>query len=371
MNVGIFGGAFDPFHIGHRRIIECARGELNLDKVVVVPSFMPPHKNSFINPFSVRREMAEAGTAGLDYVIVDDLEARRGAVNPTSVTLPLLKEKYPCDGFFFIMGGDSAVNFHTWIDPARIASAAVLVVAERNGCEDAEECADRIAKSYDADVRVLRYTGDWVSSSRIKASYELGLGSEEVSAAVAAVIEKYALYRRYSLLVERLTADLPASTFGHCASTAVYAEGFAGVLKLKFEEVFEAALLHDCAKHLHIDIEGVPAPVSHQFTGADRAKSLYGVEDENVLDAIRYHTSGKPEMTTLGKLIFCADMLEPCRSFVGAEELRNKLERGFEEGFRACVEASYKHLTARKGEIYPLTKECAEYYNIINNAEER
>ena len=84
-------------------------------------------------------------------------------------------------------------------------------------------------------------------------------------------------------------------------------------------------------------MEGVPAPVVHQFTGAERARDFYGVTDERILSAIRYHTSGKPDMTKLEKITFSADMLEPNRNFDGVEKLRAIMDEDFEKGFIACV----------------------------------
>lgn len=363
MKIGIFGGAFDPFHNEHRKIIVAAHDELNLDKVVVTPSFLPPHKHGEISSYAARREMVAVGTEGLDYVLIDDLEEERGCVNPTSVTLPLLKSKYPCDDFCFIMGGDSAVNFSSWIEPKKITDCARIAVVARSGCGDIEEAVKKIREEYNADITILRYCGEWVSSSRIKALSELGYEIEGVSEAVAETIKKYNLYRHFSDLLEELKKDLTPNTYEHCASVAVYAENFAGMLKLKFEDVFLACMLHDCAKNSAYPMEGISAPVVHQFRGAEIARAKYGITDDNVLDAIRYHTSGKPNMTNLGKLVYCADMLEPRRNFAGVEDLREIISKDFEAGFIACVNATYEHLLNSDKPIYPLTKDCVEYYN--------
>lgn len=365
MNVGIFGGAFDPFHIEHRQIIISAQEALRLDKVVVVPSSEPPHKKCVMSPYAARRKMTEAGTRDLPYVVIDDIEYVRGAVNPTSVVLPLLKEKYPADNLYFIMGGDSAVNFHTWIEPKKITDCAYLAIAGRSDCGDVSKAAEEIERNYSASVFVLPYVGNRVSGSRIKTLAELGMKLEGVSEEVEDIIAKEGLYRRYSDLLNKLRADIDERTFAHCASAALYASNFTGVLRLKFEDVFLSCMLHDCAKHLSFDMENVPEQVAHQYGGAERAKTEYGVEDEGVLDAIRYHTTGRQEMTNLGKLVYCADMLEPLRQFEGVDELRKIIENDFEKGFVACVKASYEHLLNGDKPIYPLTEKCLNYY--INN----
>ena len=362
MKTAIFGGAFDPFHNEHLNIIIAAH-KAGCDRVVAVPSFLPPHKEKLFSSYEARREMVAAGTEGLPYVIIDDIERERGTTNPTSVILPILKQKY--GDCVFLMGGDSVKNFHTWIDPQKIADATTLAVVRRGGVGNFYDDVERLKKDYGARVEILPYEGNRVSSSAVKAAVELGADTDDISSAVKKTIEKSGLYRQFGSLVERVREDVPERTFRHCASTVIYGEDFAGVNRLSYEEVFIACLLHDCAKHLAVKMEGVPAPVVHQFVGADRARERYGVEDINILNAIRYHTSGKPSMTQLEKLVFSADMLEPNRNFEGVEELRAIMDNDFEEGFRACVNATYSHLISKGGEIYPLTKECAEYYNNI------
>lgn len=363
MKIGIFGGAFDPFHQEHKNLIIAAHNELRLDRVIVLPSYLPPHKTGQIAPYEDRRAMVEAGCADLPYVTIDDLEQERGVLNPTSVTLPILREKYPCDEFFFIMGGDSARNFHRWIDPWKIVKCATLVVASREGAGESGVAVDKIRRVFRADVRRLCYCGSRVSSSAIKASIMVGLSPEGLDKKVLAIIRERGLYTTFSDLVERLRSDIPEQTFLHAARTAIYAESFSGLLGLKFEDVFLSGLFHDCAKHLPIHMDGVPDPVVHQFTGADRARDYYGIDNEIVLDAIRYHTTGKPNMTSLGKLIFCADILEPNRVYDGVDELRRIISMDFEKGFVACANRCYDYLLEKGGDVYYLTKECVDYYN--------
>jgi predicted HD superfamily hydrolase involved in NAD metabolism len=134
-----------------------------------------------------------------------------------------------------------------------------------------------------------------------------------------------------------------------------------------------AALFHDCAKNLPISSplldgffidEPVPAPVLHQFTGAYLAKTAFGITDEEILDAIRYHTSGRVGMTTLEKLIYLADGLEAGRKYDGIEELRRLFWQ--KEGLDKCLATSLERSLKRveeKGEVpYRLTKEAYEYY---------
>ena len=360
-----FGGAFDPFHNEHRAIIEGAQKELSADRVVVYPSYSPPHKGGLVSPFETRMEMAREGTKDLSYVVVDDIEKQRGVTNYSFEVIPLLKKKYPSDTYYFLIGGDSMAHFSKWVHPEIIAKEITLAVAARPEIKDLNAAIDSARKEYSADVVLLSVEGGAVSSSLIKARAELGLPQVDLCDGVKKIVEEGDLYRQHADIVNKLRADIPQKTFEHVCRTTLYALKLNTSLNLPFKKVFLSALLHDCAKHEKTEMEGVPAPVVHQYRGADVAKDRYGIEDSDVLNAIRCHTTGKPEMTTLEKLIFCADVLEEGRDYPGVDDLRKTIEADFEKGFRACVKSCYDHLIATGKDFDLLTKSCALYYNII------
>lgn len=363
MNIGIFGGAFDPFHIEHRQIIIKAYKELNLEKVVVVPSYFPPHKSHEMSSYSSRRAMVEQSVADLPYVVIDDIERERAVVNPTNEILDILRQKYPSKILYFIMGGDSMINFHKWIKPHEICQKVTLAVVSRQGYNKLEESIENAKSNYNARIVKLTYNGKEVSSSEIKASLELNLDTVSISKEVKEVIKSKGLYRRFAQIVDKVKQDIPQETYRHVCNTVIYALKLNAQLSLAYDKVFVAAFLHDCAKHLDTAMEGVPKKVAHQYEGAKVAKERYGITDEEILDAITYHTTGKANMSALGKLVYCADMLERDRNYLGVEELRHIIEEDFEQGFLACVNKSLEKLTKENNTIHPLTKECWAYYN--------
>ncbi len=365
MKIGFFGGAFDPFHNEHKSIIESAKNELGLDKVVVYPSYAPPHKNCSAT-YEDRRALAKIALKDCDYAIIDDVEKERGGErNPTVEILPLLMAKYPADEHVFIMGGDSIVSFPKWINPQKIASMIKFAVVARENIDDVKKAAVFAEKTYGAKVTVLGYVGKKVSGSLVRAELELGDKPDGVSSEVYAEIVKRGLYSDKKEIVEKLKKSLPERTFEHVKRTVYYALWLNVKLGLGYEKVFLSALLHDCAKPLHRAMDGVPPAVEHQFLGKEEAEKTYGIRDEQILSAIECHTTGKPAMNTLEKLIFCADMLEYGRSYPGVEELRSEIENDFETGFRKCVESSLRKLEEDGKPVHPLTKECAKYYNIL------
>ncbi len=365
MKTIFFGGAFDPFHEQHRTMIIGAKKELNADRVIVYPSFLPPHKADLYSSFEIRMQMTLAGTKGIPDVFIDTIERDRDVVNYSYEVIPLLKKKYPSDEYYFLIGGDSMVHFGHWVRPDIIAKEITIAVVNRQGVPGLEDAIERARLEYGAKVILLETQGENVSSSAIKARAELGLEQKDICPDVRKIVVDNNLYRIFSEIVEKARTDMPKKTFDHVCRTVMYAIKVNTKLNLPYKEVFLSCLLHDCAKHEKAEMEGVPAPVVHQYTGAEKAKAYYGINDENILSAIRYHTTGKPDMTTLEKLVFCADMLEEGRDYPGVDYLRQTIESDFEKGFRECVRCSLNHLIENKKPFDPLTKSCASYYTII------
>jgi nicotinate-nucleotide adenylyltransferase len=134
MKVGIFGGTFNPPHMGHLIVAERVRADLELSRIVFVPSFISPHKQDReIASGEERLMMLRLAIGGDRRYDVSDLELRRGGVSYTVETLAEMARNLPSDELFFLLGMDNLVEFDTWKDPGRIAELATLVVMARPG----------------------------------------------------------------------------------------------------------------------------------------------------------------------------------------------------------------------------------------------
>jgi nicotinate-nucleotide adenylyltransferase len=381
MRIGIFGGAFDPFHEEHKRIIGAAKTMLSLDSLIVLPSYYPPHKNSPLSKFESRLAMVTAGCEDFDYVTVDCIEYARGGVNPTHEVLPLLKEKYGVDNeYYFIIGGDSVKNFHTWIEPQKIADMCTLVAVEREGVDNFFASVERLKATFSARVIILPLVGKEVSSSVIRAAVALGIAPPHVSQSVLDIILKDKLYTEFSGIIEKLKGDVTPDLFNHMRGTVMCGMKLNAQLNLDYKKVFIACLLHDCAKQkpqsicvdaalpsASAEIGIIPPKIVHQYTGAKVAEEEYGVHDADVLNAIRYHTTGKGNMTSLEKLVYTADVLEEERDYEGVDELRKIADKNFQTGFVECVKSSVRKLQKEGNPIFYLTLECLDYYRDREN----
>lgn len=139
MRLGIFGGTFDPVHIGHLIVAQDAWAALGLDQVVFVPAAVPPHKRGRVQATPEQRlEMLRAATAGDPRFATSDIELRRAGPSYTVDTLRELRERDPTGVLFLLLGVDQFREFHTWREPDEIARLATIVVMSRGGAEPPE-----------------------------------------------------------------------------------------------------------------------------------------------------------------------------------------------------------------------------------------
>ena len=133
MRIGVFGGTFDPVHLGHLRAAETAREALALDLVAFVPSAVPPHRGAPLSAADDRLEMARLATAQHAQFAAWDIELRRAGTSYTVDTMAALVAERPCDSFVLLVGADTWPEMPLWREPQRLFSLVEVAVAERPG----------------------------------------------------------------------------------------------------------------------------------------------------------------------------------------------------------------------------------------------
>ena len=134
MRIGIYGGTFNPMHIGHLIVIESVREQLQFDRLIFIPSANPPNKSDpALAPASDRLHMARLGVDGNPDFEVSDIETNRGGISYTVDTLKALGALYPRASLSLIIGADNLIEFQTWRSPDEIVDRAELVVMNRPG----------------------------------------------------------------------------------------------------------------------------------------------------------------------------------------------------------------------------------------------
>lgn len=173
MRIGIFGGSFDPVHLGHLLAAEAVREACQLDEVWFVPAPSPPHKQDQDQlPVRDRIEMLELATAGLPQFVVKDLESGREGPSYTVDTLTALKQQDADRDLCFIMGADSLSDLPTWRQPERIAELAELAVVNR-GFDDTTMPANLPASIRDR-ITIVNMPPCGVSSSDMRSRIATG-----------------------------------------------------------------------------------------------------------------------------------------------------------------------------------------------------
>jgi nicotinate-nucleotide adenylyltransferase len=161
MRVGLFGGSFDPIHLGHLLIAESVRESASLDSVCFLPTAMAPHKQGQgVSPAKQRVEMLQLALAGFEEFLIDTMEIDRGGVSYTVDTLEALRESRPEDDLFLIMGGDALAELPTWKSPERICQLATPIVVARPGAPpiDLDVIRPLVEPARLAEVESLRVT---------------------------------------------------------------------------------------------------------------------------------------------------------------------------------------------------------------------
>jgi nicotinate-nucleotide adenylyltransferase len=132
--IGVFGGTFDPPHLGHLIVVQEVLEQLSLDRVLLIPAGLPPHKmDRSLTDGAIRGEMVAAAVAGHPELEVRDLELQRTGASYTVDTLEALRTEYPDASLFLIMGVDQWRGFAGWKLPTRIRELAKIVVMNRGG----------------------------------------------------------------------------------------------------------------------------------------------------------------------------------------------------------------------------------------------
>ena len=368
--IALFGGTFNPVHLEHKMLVNQAIKELNLDKLIIIPTNIPPHKKTDLASGEDRINMLKICFSDEEKVEISDFEIKNGGTSYSYLTVEHFRKVYPKDELFFLVGGDMLKDFKTWKYPERILSCVNLAVFNREGFSynDKEE-REYFNQTFNKSYVSLNYGGENLSSTRIRIYSALSLPLDGmVTDEVEEYIKNNNLYQG-GRVFEFVKKTLPKKRLIHTAEVTVSALTKVKELGLEKDDVITSCILHDCAKYIDYKSvkgfklpEGVPSPVVHAFLGAYIAENHLKISNEEVIEAIRYHTSGKANMSKLAKLLFVADMVEINRSYEGVMQLRELFEVDFEKCFIECLKEEMAHLINKKQYIYSETISAYEYY---------
>lgn len=367
MKIGVFGGTFNPPHNGHVRLAKAAADELKLDKLLVIPSCIPPHKIAAkLADGQERLEMCRLAFGCDPRFEVSPMELERGSRSYTVETLRELKALYPDSELYFIVGSDMLESFDKWYLWQEILSLSVLCAASRE--EGYSPDLSRFGKLAER-IKIITLDPLEVSSTQIRNSAG-EVSSELLDPKVAAYIREHGLYddglNRYR---ELLRGKLNPRRLFHseCVSEC------AGVLAERYgasvEKARLAGLLHDVMKNAPANeqlalmpdvtpLELLNTKVWHQISGEAFLRQNGIVTDEEILGAVRWHTTGKAGMTLLEKIIYVADFISADRDYKDVEVVRRLAYISLEHAILYTSRYTVNKMVSQDLLLHPATVEC-------------
>lgn len=390
MKLGIYGGTFNPIHWGHLEAARAAMEQLGLNRLYFIPAGLPPHKTLDPNtPTPEQRlELTRLGAAYLgDGAMASDLEIRRAGKSYTLDTVRCLHHRYPKDSLYLLTGADMFLTFQNWQGPGEILHCCTLVGFRRSQRDNGELLLAQkkyLSKRYRRDVKLVELANAVdISSSQIRGMLLRREGREYLPPAVYGAILRCHLYGTAvdlkQLPLEDLrcvaTSMLKHRRIGHVLGTENTAAALARRWGVDEETARRAALLHDCTKKLnaeqqaalcrqyHISLdrfESREEHLLHAITGAAVAENIYGLGAEAV-SAIRWHTTGKEHMTTMEKILYLADYIEPTRDFDGLAELRTLAYQDLDRAVLQGLTLSIQTLKKKGMRVHPRSVRARDY----------
>ena len=390
MDILLFGGSFDPVHNGHENILRTALEYKKFDKIIIMPIGSPGHKPSCKAPFAVRKYLVEQAFSDIGVEMeVSDYEGNSFEKSYSYITVDHLKSLYPDSKIYFIIGADSAINMHKWLRWEYLAQNVTFLVFDREVKENPLllQAVDSI-RQYSPNTAIIKSQVVPVSSTQVRSMAAAGEDiSTLVDSKVYPIIEKYHLYSAdfyeknigtAQLLIPLLLREKRAQ---HTLNVAKLAVAFAEKYGVDTQKAHLAALLHDIMKQApeHImlhraqqsdiieKINSKPMPVLHGFAAADFARREMGIEDEEILMAIKSHTCGRRNMTCLEKIIYLADMLSEERNYPEKEPLLALAWENLDIAMEQALKDSINWLKEKGGAIDTDSYEALEYFISLNH----
>ena len=384
--IGIFGGSFNPPHIGHIQAAEYSATELELTKVLLIPALEPPHKQlPEGSPTAAQRlEMVRLACEDHQKLEASGIELNRTGTSFTCDTIELLRQQYPQAEFTLLLGSDMFEIIDQWKNADEILSTTKLAVFCRGGKREREKIArmEEKLRSEGVTVTLLQNQVTEISSTQLRRLLAFGCEGEFLPEKVKTYIHENGLYDTNSnwkrlpmellepIVIRLLNPNRVRHVLG-CRDTCVELAKRWGADE---EDAARAGILHDITKALdgplqltlcHAygkildDFSRKYPKTLHALTGSLVAERIFG-ENERVVSAICSHTTGKANMNTLEKIVYVADYMEPNRDFPGVERLRELAYSDLTAALKLGLEMTLEHLKNQQCEVSPQTREALD-----------
>ena len=384
--IGIYGGTFNPPHIGHITAAQQAIDLLRLSKLLLIPDRIAPHKQlPEDSPEPLQRlQMLKIAAAGIPKAEVIDLELRREGSSYTYLTVQELKQQYPQAQLVLIMGTDMFLSFDNWKNWQWLIQNVTLAVLSRGQRGEQAAIAEKREALFaqGAQIEIVENQVTAISSTDLRRLLTFRCAESFLPDGVLDFIRQNGLYgtdgdlrnlpmpQLEKTVVSLLKPGRVAHVLG-CRDTAV---ALAERWGADVTDAARAGILHDITKALDgplqltlcreygimLDTFSAQNPkILHALTGSLVAQRIFG-ENEAVVNAIRHHTTGRAGMSLLEKIIYVADYMEPNRDFPGVEELRHLAFSDLDAALQLGLEMTLSMLQSRGAQISAASLEALD-----------
>ena len=376
-------------HIGHIQAAKQALTALHLDRVLLIPDHIAPHKELPTgSPTPQQRlDMLRIAVQDCPGLEISDIELRREGVSYTYLTIQELKRMYPHDQLVLLMGTDMFTSFDSWRNPEEILKNASLGVFCRGDKKEKQAIAAQKERmeAMGAQVELAHNDVIAISSTQMRRLLAFRCAGSFLPEGVLEYIREYRLYNTRAqwknlpmealepIVLSLLNPNRVAHVLG-CRDTAVALAKRWGADET---DAARAGILHDITKAIDgplqltlceaygkilDDFSRKYPKTLHALTGSLVAERIFG-ENKAVVDAIAYHTTGKADMNLLEMIIYVADYMEPNRDFPGVETLRQLAFSDIQAALRLGLEMTMEHLKEQGSEVSPASREALAWLN--------
>jgi nicotinate-nucleotide adenylyltransferase len=370
------GGTFDPIHNGHLLAAEFVLNKLGLDKILFIPAGVPNFKlGQKIAPAKDRLIMSCLATVGNDKFEVSSIEIDKEDISYTFDTIQAVKNATEAE-VYFIIGSDIIDSIQKWYKVEQVFQLCKFVLVNRPNHE-IDKKLDAIRRGYNADITFVEIPWCDISSTKIRGCIKNNM---PITGLVPSLVEKYIIKNNlYADIFEGYIKDelhkfMGSFRYKHTLGVAAEARRLAKFYNVDEEKAVIAAYMHDLAKEFpkaeminmclkyNIKVEGVldsQIEIAHGFVSAEIARDYYGVTDTMVLNAIRYHSTGRKNMTMLDAIIYIADAIEPNRKKDRlTEKLRLLAYTDIKKAMALLLEFTIENIESKGKEAHQLSKKA-------------
>jgi nicotinate-nucleotide adenylyltransferase len=366
VKIAILGGSFNPIHNGHLALAEAARLAFGYDRIILIPSFQSPFKPEYKETSAQNRlDMCAAAISGDSFSTIDNCEIKREGVSYTIDTIKHIEYKYRPEGKIgLIIGDDLAADFHKWKAADDIAARCDIILARRFSADQTEIDFPFPHKKLQNDIVEL-------SSSAIRAQIiQQSNWHFLVPPSVRFIIEEKGLYQDEAHSLASLIAHvedharmrLPFSRFLHSRNVALLSAELCTRFGLNPQKGYLAGITHDICKTMNekqmtelalkdggeiSNIEQHKFTLLHGRAAAVYIKEFFQINDKEILDAVKFHTSASETMGAIAKIVYIADKFEIGRDDVDPQMRDFSRYKNLDDLFEFVFKETVAYLKAK------------------------